>query len=199
MTRITDLLKDNYKFIAVLVVFSMVVTTLIVPRLPGGVDVSISLSVPVPERPRTQDYEFDGYYALQATDLFSETLAGWFRSPDFAAGVYEKAGIPAPENSLRTLSKIFSAKKISGQLINIEYHAQNANEGGKIAKAAANLLQERVDAFNEKGNSALSFSVVANEPLLIPVNRNVFTRALIVGVVVLVLAANFFVIKDSLT
>jgi len=76
-------------------------------------DVSLSLSVAPQEREQTQDYQYDGYYALQAADIFSDTVASFFQSPENVVEIYKKAELPLPSEDFKILKKIFTAKKIA--------------------------------------------------------------------------------------
>ncbi len=198
MTPLPKLFASWFKPVVLLSIFAMVVTAIITPRLPRGVDVSTSLTVPVPERPESGDYEYDGYYALQATDLFSNTLSGWFKSPDFVSKVFQRAELPRPAQSLRSLGKVFTVKKISGQLVEVQFHAETVEEGKKIAYAVSSVLEEQVEAFNKEGKGPLSFAVLVGEPIYIEVVRNTLVRSLVAALVVFVLAYNLVILIDGI-
>lgn len=195
MTPILQLLAKWLKPLILASILVAVITAIIVPRLPRGVDVSTSLTVPVPERPVSDNYEYDGYYALQSTDLFSNTLTGWFKSSNFVSSVLERAGIKSAP-SIRSLGHFFTTRKVSGQLVEVQFHAKTKQEGQKIVKAFSSVLAEQIASFNEEGNKTLSFNVIVGEPLYAEVARNAILRALVAGFVTFVVGINLVIFID---
>ena len=198
MTPITELLRRSLTTLLVLAVVAAVVTALVVPRLPRGVDVAQTFTVPIPRRPPSGEYEFDGFYALQATDLFAETLAGWLTSPDLASEAYRRAGLPQPAQSVRRLGRVFTARKRSGQLVEFSFRARSEDEAERLVREVGSLVRERTERFNEEGRSSLTFTVTQEHPLRIPVQRSAPLRALVAALVTFVLAANVLIFWDAL-
>jgi len=197
MTALVVLLGKWSKTIFFTAFLVMLATFLVVPRLPRQWDAAIDLTIPVPSRSETTNYEYDGYYALQATDLFSNTLAGWFKSPDFVVRVYAKAKVPLKKSSLRNLEKMFTVKKISGQFVTVAYRVTNEQEASDIGDALVNNIKERVDAFNNNGNHFLMFSVLVGKPMVVLSTRNPVADALVAGLIVLVFGFNAVILADA--
>ncbi|MDO8511880.1 MAG: hypothetical protein Q7S57_01290 [bacterium] len=197
MTPFSILIGKCVKMIIISAVLAMVATVLIIPRLSQYQDVSVDISIPVPRRPVTNNYEYDGYYALQATDLFSNTLASWFKSPDFVARIYEKANVPLLTGSIRNVEKVFTVKKVSGQFINLSFSAKNAKEANDIGESIVVNVKDRVELLNDNGNSSLIFSVLVGKPLVVLHQRDKYLDALIAGLVVLVFGFNAVIIADA--
>lgn len=197
MTPLKTLLARWFKTVIIAGFVAMLATLLIVPRLAQRWDVSIDVTLPVPVRPLTTNYEYDGYYALQATDLFSNTLAGWLRSPDFTARVYDKAGIVLKTDSLRKLEKIFTITKISGQYLTVRFSVADEKEAAKLADAIEKNIKERVSLLNDNEKRPVSFSVFVGKPLVVPYVRDKFFDALVAGLVVVVCGFNAVIIIDA--
>ncbi len=172
-------------------------TALIVSRLPPAVDLSMSFTIPVPDRPASGDYEYDGFYALQATDLFAQTLTGWLGSPEVVARVYEQAKLALPTTSVRRLARLFTSRKLSGQLVEIRIRVQSDDEARRLASALAAVIEERVAAVNVAGQRGLTFHVVAGEPLIVPVPRSAMLRALTAFVVTTIVGLNLVILADA--
>lgn len=198
MTPFSVLIGKWGKLVFGAAIFAMLLTIVIVPKLPRHQDVSIDITIPVPARQATTNYEYDGYYALQATDLFGDTLAGWFKSPDFVAQIFSKAGLSAEINSLRNLEKFFTVKKVSGQLITVGYSVKDDKSAGKIGEAIVENVNNRVEIFNKNGNKSLFFTALVGKPLIVLYKRDKYIDALIAGVIVLVFGFNLVIIVDAL-
>jgi len=196
MTSLAALLKKNLSFILILAVLTGLITGVVTSRLPRTMDVSISFTIPIPERPLSNNYEYDGYYALQATDLFASTFAGWLHSPEFVSAVYEKAGI-LKKPSIRALGKAFTTRKVSGQLVELQFSASSSKEAENISNQVVIAAKEKVSKFNSEGQKNLTFSVISADPLVIPASRNASINALVAFVIVLVLGINVLIFVDA--
>jgi len=197
MTSFGAITRKWGKVIIVTAIFAMIATMIIVPRLPKHQSVSVDITIPVPSRPVTNNYEYDGYYALQAADLFSGTLVSWFKSPDFVARIFSKAGVPLMTKSIRNLEKVFSVRKVSGQFITVRFSVKNEKQATDLGEAISDNLKERVEQINTSGNHALVFSVLVGKPLVVLEQRDGFVDALIAGLVVLVFGFNAVIIIDA--
>lgn len=198
MTSLVILLKKNLPFILLLAILSGLATGIVTSKLPKKMDVSISFTIPIPERPQSDNYEYDGYYALQATDLFSGTFAGWIHSPEFVLAIYEKAGV-AKKPSVRSLEKAFITRKVSGQLVELRFSATSAEEAKKISDQIIIAAKEKVNKFNSEGQKSLTFSVISTEPLILPGSRSAPINTLVAFGIVLVLGINVLIFWDAAT
>jgi hypothetical protein len=197
MTPALQLLRTNSGRLLLLAAVSALCTAIVTSRLPRGVDVSLPFTIPVPGRPLSGAYEYDGYYALQATDLFAGTLAGWLTSPDLVADVYAKAGLAQPARSVRTLARVFTARKLSGQLVELRFHARTGEDAQRVAEHVTAIVHRRTEQFNKEGGTPLQFSVTSGEPLVLPVQRSVPLRALVGGLVAFVFGASALLLWDA--
>lgn len=198
MTPVPLLLRRHAGSILLLAAVAAVVTAIVVPRLPPGVDAVLTFTVHIPERPPSGEYEFDGFYALQATDLFAETLAGWMTSPQFVAEVYSRTGLPQPAASVRQLGRVFTARKVSGQLVELKFRARAADDAARLSREASIVLGQRTERFNAAGKGSQEFSAVSAEPLIIPVRRSAPLRALVSALITAVVAANILLFWDAM-
>jgi capsular polysaccharide biosynthesis protein len=197
MTSLPLLLKKWWKAILVATVLCMLFTYALVPRLPKRYDVSMDVVTSVPERAPSNEYEFDGYYAMQAVDLFSDTIAGWLKSPGFVAQVFDQAQVQRPSKQLRGLGRVFTVKKISGQLINVSFGTNSEKDAAKLAESTTRVLNNSVENFNKNGDKKIAFSAVVNNPLIAQADIDPVVSALVSGLIVLVLGFNFVIIADA--
>lgn len=178
---------------------AMIIAGLITPRLPVKWDAAINITMPVPSRSTSGDYEYDGYYALQATDLFSSNVAGWFKTPGFVTRVYSSAGIHKKESSLRKLEKMFVIKKISGQLLQVSFSTESEASAKNLTGSIKKEIESNVAQFNLGGNQQLKFNVLVSEPVIVKNSQNIIVNILMTGFVVLVFGINMVLIIDTFT
>jgi len=197
MTSLPLLVKKWWKAILVATVLCMLFTYALVPRLPERYDVSMDIITSVPERVPSKEYEFDGYYAMQSVDLFSDTIAGWFKSPGFVAQVFDKAQVQRPSKQLRGLAQVFTVKKVSGQMVNVSFETNSEKDAVKLTESTSQILNSSVDNFNKSGDKKVAFSVITNNPLIAQANADPVISAIVAGLIVLVCGLNLVIIIDA--
>jgi len=119
-----------------------------------------SYVVALQEREVADNFRFDGYYALQATDLFATTLAEWAMTPEVIAQAYQLAGLPLPGSDARSLVRSVSARKTAPQLIVVEVHGDSASDSAALARGLQAAVAAEVTAYHNAGVPAARFTAV---------------------------------------
>jgi len=160
----------------VMAVGAWVVVRAIGPTYQGHFSYLVSLS----ERETVKDeYRFDGFYALQATELFSATLAKWVVTPEVIVATYDRAGVELPSLDPRQLTGSIRAEKSAPQLVEIVIKHSDRQTVGKLAAALQQVMAENVDQYHDQGIPAVAFKVVTT---------NVWVGMRLVAVPVIVVA-----------
>lgn len=197
MTPTVQLLRTWWRTIALLAAASAAVAAIVTMRLPDGVDVVQTFTIPIPERPPTNEYEFDGFYAIQATERFADTLAGWLSSPDLVAEVYRRAELPSPTSSIRRLASVFTTRRLSGQVVEVRFQASDEEHARTILAAVNDVVEDRTDTVNQDRQRSLTLRVVPEQPLILPILRSVGLRALVAAFVTAVVTASVLLFWDA--
>ncbi|TSC73049.1 MAG: Uncharacterized protein G01um101438_72 [Parcubacteria group bacterium Gr01-1014_38] len=203
MTPAVLLLRRTFGTLVLLSVAAGVTTGFVSARKNPGVDVALTLTVPLPTRQAPQRDRSGGnvgettFEALQSAELFAETLSGWLSSPDFVAAVYQRAGLKFPRATVRRLSRAFTAVKRGGPVADVHFHAPSAADGQALARAVITEIQERTTAFNAAAED-LTFRVTASDPLVAPVLVSPLLRGVVAGIVALVIGINLVLLNDFL-
>jgi len=145
-----------------------------------GDNFSVSLALTI-SRQGTQesiDYKYDNYYALQASDEFGTTVAGWFKTPEIAKAINQKVGINSSGSSLSALSGKFKAAKISPNLVEVRYGAKIESDAKKISQAIGQVISEKVSLINNSSNQGIAFLVIAGEPVIVKNTYNFWFNVL---------------------
>lgn len=127
-------------------------------------EVHFSYVVSLSEREPSREFRFDGYYALQATDLFTSTVAEWTQTPEIVVRAMAAAGIAPQGYSSRSLKSLVTAEKAAPQLVHVVVRANDEQSAKKMAQALVNAVMKQVEDYHEKGIPALRFRVVSSEP-----------------------------------
>lgn len=128
---------------------------------------SMSLSVNSINQQQTADYQFDGYYALQAADLFSQTVVSWLQTPSVLVEISERAGTTIPVTSMRSLTSRFKTKKYSSQNIVVTFAASSEDEGKRLAAAVTEVITARAQKVNRTTNNQALFELDASPPVIV--------------------------------
>jgi len=166
------------------------ITYSMLTRMGPTYSVHMSYLVSLAEREQAPDYKFDGFYALQATDLFTATLAEWMQTPEFVVKAYEAAGLSLPTDNARRLTKTIEAKKSAPQLITVTITGSAAATAEQLAKGLQVATEQNVERYHAEGTPALTFRVVPSEPWTSVVRPSVPLLTGSAFVVVLLLLVN---------
>jgi len=134
---------------------------------PSRFQTSVALVVRQSQSQPTEDYQFDGYYALQSADIFAQTVVSMLQAPSVVVEIYERAGMATQPRSWRSLSDRFKAKKQSAQNILVSYTTPSAEEATKLADALTGVLTSRITSLNSAANSKSVFQLESSRPVTV--------------------------------
>ncbi len=136
----------------------------IAARMPVVREAHFSVSVLLNEREDAADFRYDGYYALSAADLFSDTVAGLLSSPEVIASAYQRAGIVLPSEDARRLARTVRVEKGASRLVRIAVSGDSAAQAESLADALAAVIADEVERYNSAGDGSVSFVMKASDP-----------------------------------
>ncbi|MBU4338624.1 hypothetical protein KKB43_00345 [Patescibacteria group bacterium] len=115
----------------------------------------------------TDDYKYDGYYAVQASDIFADNASQWLASASIASEIYIRAKAESELRSLKDFSKIFKADKLSSQYVRVRYRSKDKETAIDLAHAITDVLQEKADLLSRSSIEQISFKIIYSDPLSI--------------------------------
>ncbi len=128
---------------------------------------SISFAVNRINKQETVDYQYDGYYAIQASDLFSQTVVSWFFTPSVLLEIYEKAKVDPHIDTLERFANRFKTKKYSSQNIVVTFKERDQNTAEQISDSIIKTVQERGAALNQTADQKALFEIVGSSPVIV--------------------------------
>lgn len=134
---------------------------------PNSYDVSLSFTINLTNKQQTQDYQYDGYYAIRASELLGETIISWFLTPSEVIAIYKQAGLELPKGSLIEITRRFKTSKFSGQNIVVKFTAPDEAAASKLAQAVADYVEEKAESLNKDSQGQSLFDIVPSEPVII--------------------------------
>jgi len=116
----------------------------------------------------TADYRYDDYYRLQADEKFADTLVQWLKDPRVVADIYAKAGISSDNLSLKKLSRVFKAEKMSSQVVAVSFSTPTRKQTEKISQAIYEVIAVNIQALNAQQEEKNWFEIKTFSPITAP-------------------------------
>lgn len=160
------IIKKHYKLILIITILIGVSSFVFTLKRPVIYDTSLSLFITRTTTQATQDYKYDGYYAIKAAELFSDTVRQWLQSPEVVIEIYKKAGIDLELESLRKLGKILKVYKMSPQYVEVRFKAEEKEKVQKISSVIPSVLQSKAQQLAWSSGD-LAFYIRATSPVII--------------------------------
>lgn len=111
----------------------------------------------------SEDFRFDGYFALQATDLFAATLAELISSPETIAASFQAAGLPLPTDAGQ-LARQVTAEKTASQVVQVVVRDPDAARAEALAGAVQATVADKLTTLDAHGIPALRFEATPTNP-----------------------------------
>lgn len=127
-------------------------------------EANFSLTVDHRELQAPEDYAFDGYYALRATEIFTDTVVSWFRTPAVLDGI-RRAAAEAHEGPLPE-ELGFRVKKFAGQNVVVTLSDTDPDRARVLAEAAIEVTTDMAGELNRRSDGDSLFVLKASEPLI---------------------------------
>lgn len=110
--------------------------------LPESYDVSLAIDIERKPSSNVNYYTYDGYYAIQATELFGKSVASWFITPDFVEDVLQNANkSDIADLSVKDFRTIFSPEQISANVVEVGFQVKEAELGTTLTDAISNSIE----------------------------------------------------------
>lgn len=159
---------SKYKWLIIVIIIAGICSAVAFSLLkPAYYDTSLSFSINRVNHQNTSEYEYDGYYAIQASDLFSQTVMSWMLTPSVLLEIYESAGIDPQISSLEEISSRFKTKKYSPQNIVVRYKERDYDTADKIATAITFIVQNKAQQSNKTSDDEALFEVIGTKPVIV--------------------------------
>lgn len=126
-------------------------------------EVYFSYLIALQERDQVPDFRFDGYYALQATDLFASTLAQWIVTPEVLVEAHREARLEIGAADPRQLVQSVRARKTAPQLVEVVVTAKEKESAEQLAQGLTAAVARNVDRYHDEGIPQVRFRVVKTD------------------------------------
>ncbi len=170
------IIRGKIKTITVISLLTALSALLFSAIQPVAYETSLSLLVAKEGTQGTDDFKYDGYYAFQTSEVLSDSIGQWMKSPETVNEIYKEAGISPDFKNLKSYSGKFTAKKMSSQYIEVKFKTAKKEEAEKLSSAITKVINEKTRKIQEDSEQEISFRVNSGNPVIletkpdIPVN-----------------------------
>ena len=164
-TNYFKIMWKNKTLIIVVTVLVGIVAFIASYLMPVTYDAMSTLSVSKVNREATEDFKYDNFYAIQASELLGNTVVSWFKTPDFVSEVYAQAGVESNED-LNKLAKSFKAKQNSSHTVEVRVNNPDKETAQKLIDGMIVVIGNRVAALELTSAEEPSFGVQASLPMV---------------------------------
>lgn len=133
--------KQNLFFLAIVVVVGVSVGLAITKLMPVSYDVSLALNIERKTNDTGQFYTYDGYYAIQATELFGKSVASWFVTPDFVEDVLRNADkSDINKLSVKDFRRVFTPEQVSASVVEVRFGVDKVELGNTLTESISSSI-----------------------------------------------------------
>jgi len=139
----------------------------------GSVSIYISKKTDVND---AKDYQYDQYYAIQASSLYADSIVTWLQDPSNVVDIYSQANIDLPTKAVSKLSKTIKATKKQPATITITMSAPNETTVRNLLNTTVNFLNVKATAANNDYND---FNVSYSNPTILVHQNSILLNSVI--------------------
>lgn len=123
-------------------------------------------------------YAYDGYYAQQASQEYTDTIVGFLKSLSILYRAAEIANFSTKTEDLEDLKKQIKITKEAPQLVKVNINQSTSKKAKDLVSALAQATQERTTLLNQTGDRDFSVDLVNSVPLVKTVKTSKFLNSL---------------------
>ena len=168
------IIKSNFRIFGSIVAIVILAIFSYFYLKPISYEASLVLNITRSGLQKSDQYKFDDFYRLQADEKFAETLVQWIKSPRVALDIWTAAGNSSENLSLKQLTKLFKAEKLSSQIVSVKFSTANPEKAKKISDSIIKIVSRETAVLNQDQQEENWFEIVALSPVILISRVNPF-------------------------
>lgn len=173
--------KKAYFFLAIVVIF-VTAGWLWQTNQPEKFQATLLINIGRNGTSQASDYTYDSFYRLQADERFADTVVRWFSDPRVVEDIYREAHLNPEYLGIKDLKRVFSAGRLSSQMITVNYGSESKMIIEQLAVASVTVLNRYTGTLNTDGKDNSWFVIIGSDPVIRD-GRVTLQVALIAGLV----------------
>lgn len=135
-------------------------------------------------QPNTAEFQYDQYYAIQASSMVTDIVNNWFKNQNFQNEIMRE--IVFNNQTGQNLNNYVVSHKLSNQNLEIKVLTSNPETTNQIAKKISGVIQSRVKNLNFEVNNDPAFRADVQQTKAQKVSKNfiiLFFASLVTGLI----------------
>jgi len=173
------IIKKNSKLIITISIITAISAFVFSATQPIRYEISLSLSIIKDKTQTTDNFKYDGYYALQTGEIIANSIEQWLKSPETVNAIYEEAQVDSEFKNIKSYTKKFVAKKMSSQQVEVRFKANTQKEAGEISQAIIKIMSDKTKTLKEASEQEISFLINSENPVIVESKPDAFLNLII--------------------
>lgn len=182
LKALLKIFRQERRLIALLTLGTALFALLFAAYLNRGVEVSVSLFLDKRGSQATDQFKFDGYYALEAGEIVADNVEKSLQSPQVVEEIYRQSGIDPAFRRIKNYRKRFTAHKMSNQYVEVSFAAASRSDAEALARELVAAVNRNLLAFETASESEVAFAAAPTAPVIVE-KRPDFPLTALVGLV----------------
>lgn len=140
---------------------------------------SVSLFIIKNGTQSTDEFKYDGYYALQSGEIVADNLEKMLQSPQVVSEIYQTANIDSNFDKIKKYKKSFTVHKMSNQYVEVSFNSETRENAEKISKSITKTVQQKMEQAKSSSEDEVSFSIENNAPVIVEKKPDIALNSLI--------------------
>lgn len=166
LRELIEIFRKQQMTYLVVILACLLVSWLWYTKQPVSYQATLLLNIGREGVSETTDYTYDSFYRLQADERFGDTVVRWLSTPRVVEDIYETAGLDGKGLDAKALGSVFSAGRLSSQVISVKYGGANKKALEQLSTAAVTVLNRYTDTLNTAEREKSWFVVIGSEPVI---------------------------------
>jgi capsular polysaccharide biosynthesis protein len=135
-------------------------------RQPIQFEGTTTFTVTKPSQPASNNfYEYDQFYAVQASTIFADTIASWLQDPNTVAEIYDAAKVEVPAGGTTKISKVFRVRK-QPQTTTLYLTVRNTDQDkvNGVVGSAQTVVESKLSDLRSQSKDPNYFQVATTTP-----------------------------------
>lgn len=158
--------KEKWRLIFILTFINAILFAAFAYFWPTSYKASVTMYVQrIPEK-TSNVYTYDGYYAGQAAENYTDTVKGLVGTLDIIQRAAEISSLSTAADNLKVLAKHISVLKSAPQLVEVIVTLNNKEQARSFSLSLAQAASERAGLLNQDGDKYLNINIVNPNPIV---------------------------------
>jgi len=160
-------IKSEKKMIIAFTLLTAIFAWIFSVYMPAKYEASVSLFIAKNGAQTTDEFKYDGYYALQSGEIVANNVEKMLQSPQVVEKIYGASGVDSDFKNIKSYKKEFTAKKMSNSYVEVSFRTANRQDAEKLAAALTQTVNEQLKQSGDRSQNEIAFSVENNRPIVI--------------------------------